>query len=121
MTQCEAILNYIHRHGGITPAEAFTELDCISLGQRIFDLRKDGYVFVETWQTYRTKAGVAKQVKRFSLPAAQTEMRLLPLICNKEFIYENFCSLPKGHVEPCDNRFCDNPPNTTLCNKKGKA
>lgn len=28
------------------------------------------------------------------------------LICNKEFVYENFCSLPHGHDGPCDN-----PPN----------
>jgi hypothetical protein len=24
-------------------------------------------------------------------------------VCNKEFVYENFCALPKGHKGSCDN------------------
>lgn len=38
--------------------------------------------------------------------AVRSDALLGGLVCNKEFVYENFCSLLKDHTGPCDN-----PPN----------
>lgn len=42
MTQNEAILDYIKKHGGITPLEAMQYLNIMRLASRIHDLKKLG-------------------------------------------------------------------------------
>lgn len=42
MTQTEMVLDYIQKHGAITPLEALTELGCMRLGARVWELRHAG-------------------------------------------------------------------------------
>lgn len=42
MTQCERIIQYIRERGGITTAQAFSDLGITRLSGRIFDLRRKG-------------------------------------------------------------------------------
>lgn len=42
-TQCELILAYMEKHGGITQLEATDAIRCSRLAARISDLRKVGY------------------------------------------------------------------------------
>lgn len=42
MTQNERVLDYLRKHGAITPKEAMNELGIMRLGARIYDLKKQG-------------------------------------------------------------------------------
>lgn len=42
-TQTEMALEYIELYGSITPIEAFYGFNCMRLGARVSDLRRDGY------------------------------------------------------------------------------
>ena len=49
MTQCEQIIDYLHRFGSITPMEAFADLGITKLATRVSEMRKDGREFnIET-------------------------------------------------------------------------
>ena len=43
MTQKQACLDYLEKHGSITPLEALTAFHSFRLAAIIFELRKDGY------------------------------------------------------------------------------
>ena len=42
-SQCEKILDYMQKHGGITQLDAFLDIGCWRLASRISDLKKRGY------------------------------------------------------------------------------
>lgn len=42
-TQSKQILEYMKKHGSITPLEALQHIGCLRLSGRIFDLRQEGY------------------------------------------------------------------------------
>ena len=42
MSQAEEVLDYIHRHGVITPREVMLHLDIYRLAARVYDLRRHG-------------------------------------------------------------------------------
>jgi hypothetical protein len=49
MTQCEQIIEYLHKFGSITPMEAFADLGITKLATRVSEMRKDGREFkIET-------------------------------------------------------------------------
>lgn len=39
----QRVLEYLRKHGAITPMDALNSIGCYRLGARIFDLRHDGY------------------------------------------------------------------------------
>ena len=45
MTQHQKVLNYIEKHGSITPFEAFRDLGITKLATRISEMRKKGMEF----------------------------------------------------------------------------
>ena len=51
MTQNEAILDYIKKHGGITPLEAMQYLGIMRLASRIHDLKKLGFEIADEMVT----------------------------------------------------------------------
>lgn len=52
LTPMEAkIIKYMEEHGSITALEAATKLRCLSLPQRIYDLRWRGYKIKATYRT----------------------------------------------------------------------
>ena len=67
MTQQDAILTHLQRHGSITFAESLTLYDCARLAARIHDLRRDGHM-IET-KPMRTLRG--KRVARYRLVRPQ--------------------------------------------------
>lgn len=44
-TQCQKILDYIHRYGSITSWQAYADLNITQLGARIFNLKERWYEF----------------------------------------------------------------------------
>ena len=44
-TQCQRILDYMKQYGSITSWEAYRDLSITQLGARLFELKKQGYVF----------------------------------------------------------------------------
>lgn len=62
MSQTEGIMQYMRRHGGITPIEALQEFGCMRLAARIDDLRRTG-VPIQTEIVYRG----GKRWARYSL------------------------------------------------------
>ena len=52
-TQCEKILDYIHRFGCITSWDAYKDLGITQLGARIWQLKRRGYGF-RTERVYTT-------------------------------------------------------------------
>lgn len=43
MTQKQRVLDFMKRHGSITPVDAFTELGVMRLSAVVFDLKRAGY------------------------------------------------------------------------------
>lgn len=42
-TQCDDILNWIRRHGSITPVQAYERFSCLALHSRCAELRERGF------------------------------------------------------------------------------
>ena len=61
------ILEYIQANGSITKLEATKKLNCYSLTQRIFDMKKAGYKFKVTTIVKKNKEGRAIKFARYSL------------------------------------------------------
>lgn len=57
MTQKELILQFMRRHGVITPMLAFRQLNVCALSQRCREIQKDGYLLNKIW--------IQRQGKRF--------------------------------------------------------
>lgn len=66
-TQNERILDYIEKHGGITPLDAMNEFGCMRLASRISDLKKLGYPIISTYETVNNRYEEKVRVKRYSL------------------------------------------------------
>ena len=63
MSQNSDIRDYLLIAGNsLTPLEALQRFECISLGQRIYDLKKLGWQFSEEWESHGKK-----KVKRFKM------------------------------------------------------
>ena len=63
MSQNNDIRDYLLIAGNsLTPLEALQRFECISLGQRIYDLKKLGWQFSEEWEHHGKK-----KVKRFKM------------------------------------------------------
>lgn len=58
-TQCTMVLDYMRKHGSITPAEALF-FDCYRLSARIYDLRRDGHDIVAQRVTSRNGGAFAR-------------------------------------------------------------
>ena len=80
MTQNESILNHLRDGNSITPLEALNLFGCLSLAQRIHNLKRDGYLkynekIVDVWEVEKRRSRVQrlfnkkplKKWKRYSL------------------------------------------------------
>lgn len=66
-TQKKRVLEYMMRHGFISPFEAFKEIGCLRLGARIWDLRKDGHKINSTRVNYRNAWGEPRHYTVYTL------------------------------------------------------
>lgn len=68
MTQCEKIIDYMMRNGGITSMEAFRKLKITRLSGRIYDLREQGYnITSEPVVKKNKKTGEVQRFARYTL------------------------------------------------------
>lgn len=67
MTQSEAIIAYIRKHGSITQMEAASVIGCYRLGARIWELKRDGYPIHTENVTRRRIDGRRITFARYSL------------------------------------------------------
>ena len=67
MTQCEKILEYMHKYGSISAMEVFRDLGCTRLASRINDLRNQGYAIKSGFVTSKNRYGEKVSFKRYSL------------------------------------------------------
>ncbi len=57
-TQTEIILEYMRGHNNsISTLEGFTECDCVRLGAKVNEMRKDGYTILTELKTRKNKSG----------------------------------------------------------------
>lgn len=66
-TQCNRVLDYMERHGGITPLEAIMELGVFRLASRISEMRKRGLKIVDEWVQVTNRFDETCRIKRYSL------------------------------------------------------
>lgn len=67
MSQCEMILEYMQKHGSITPLEALNHCSCMRLTARIHELREQGYNIRMEPVTVKNRYGRKVRVSRYSL------------------------------------------------------
>lgn len=75
MTQKEQILDYMARHGSITPLEALISCSCFRLGARIWELKRDGQRITKDMVEVDTDQGKAR-VARYRLAGVATQEML---------------------------------------------
>jgi len=72
MTQNEAVLDYMAKHGSITPREAMVELGIMRLAARIYDLETEGYVIGRENVKVPTRNGKLAKVCKYWVAAVPT-------------------------------------------------
>ena len=66
-SQCEKILDYMQKHGGITQLDAFLDIGCWRLASRISDLKKRGYAINREMIKVKNRYGESVPVAKYSL------------------------------------------------------
>lgn len=67
MTQNDAVLAYMRRHGSITPLQALDDLGIMRLGARIWDLRHDGHRINAAMEQGTNRHGEPVRYARYTL------------------------------------------------------
>ena len=70
--QCQSLIDYLTRHGSITPNEALSALGIGRLSARVLDLKHGGFGIVTTMVEVPTRFGTAT-VARYSLGSNQAD------------------------------------------------
>lgn len=65
MTQNPMIIEYMMKHGSITPIEAMMEIGCMRLASRISEIEKMGYVIGREWIKVKNRFGEMITVKKY--------------------------------------------------------
>ena len=71
--QCERVLDYIHKYGGITQKQANAEIGVSRLSGRIWDLKAKGYPIYDEWITVRNRYGEKCRVKQYRFGRGQQD------------------------------------------------
>ena len=69
MNQGDRIIEYIKRHGSITPMEAFMELGITKLATRISELKRCGYKFEQEYIKSKNRYGEEVHYMQYKLVA----------------------------------------------------
>ena len=56
-TQCQKVLDFIDKHGCITPLDAMEYIGCMRLAARISDLEKAGHKFIHEMVRHKSEYG----------------------------------------------------------------
>lgn len=66
-SQCEKIIAYMQKHGGITQLDAYLDIGCWRLASRINDLKKQGYAISREMVKVKNRYGESVPVAKYSL------------------------------------------------------
>ena len=75
-SQCEKIVEYMHKHGTITPKEAEKYIGCMRLASRICDLKGQGYAIRSERVKVKNRDGEEVPIARYSLAENQNKGEL---------------------------------------------
>lgn len=75
MNQTAMVLEYIQKKGSITPLEALTELGCMRLGARVWELRHEGLPIERAMVEANGKRFAKYYLKKEHRPDAATSER----------------------------------------------
>lgn len=67
MNQTEKVLDYLERHGSITPLEAMNKLGIMRLGARIYDLKESGVKIITDRVSEKNRNGELVNFARYRL------------------------------------------------------
>ena len=67
ITQCQRIIDYMHRYGSISTLEAFNDLGVARLASRIHDLKQQGYNIISETKTSKNRYGESVSFKAYRL------------------------------------------------------
>ena len=73
MTQHQKVLNYIEKHGSITPFEAFRDLGITKLATRISEMRKRGKEFKIEMVQGKNRDEEPVRYAKYSFPESDNE------------------------------------------------
>ncbi len=73
MTQHQKVINYIEKHGSITPLEAFRDLGITKLATRISEMRKRGMEFKIEMEQGKNRDEEPVRYARYSFPENKNE------------------------------------------------
>lgn len=71
MSQKAAILEALRDGQRITPLNALIRFHCLSLSQRVGQLRREGHLILDTWLTVNSR----KRVKEYFMPLGSNTLR----------------------------------------------
>lgn len=66
-SQKDRIIKYIKKFGSITDLEASRDLGIQQFGARLYQLKKDGYMFTTKWESNKNRFGETTSYKRYFL------------------------------------------------------
>lgn len=67
MTQGNKIVEYMKKHGSITPKDAYCEFDCMRLAAQIHELKRQGIAIKSTLERTKNRNGRTVCYARYSL------------------------------------------------------
>lgn len=73
VSQCKQIVEYMRKHGSITPKEADRRIGCMRLASRISDLRKQGYAIKVERVKVKKRNGRTTSIARYSLAEVEKD------------------------------------------------
>lgn len=66
-TQCEQVLDYMQKYGGITQLQAYLDIGCWRLASRISDLKRQGYAIRREMVKVKNRHGEYVPIARYYL------------------------------------------------------
>ena len=66
-SQCEQIVDYMQKYGGITQLDAYLDSGCWRLASRISDLKKRGYAIKREMIKVQNRHGERVPIAKYSL------------------------------------------------------
>lgn len=72
-TQCTMVLDYIQKHGSITPRDAEEMYGIMRLGARIYELKKKGYRIKTELTEGKNRFGQKTRYARYSIERSNNE------------------------------------------------
>ena len=67
MTQDKMVLDYMEKHGSITPQDAIRELGILRLAARVYELRNTGVPIIKNMETGKNRFGEDTRYARYTL------------------------------------------------------